>query len=457
VKIGDFGITKRVLGKQSTLRTQAGTPLYRAPEVAGFVNEGNDGYTNAVDMWSLGCVTYNMLAQRVPFATPGAVIHFCSKTIPFPVEPLHAKSVTDNAISFLENLIVPDPSRRLTIDAALQTSWLEDFEELHPPSEPDFEFEEVLQLGFSIQRSSTVVRDTAHDKSDVSTLVERPQQLKDSLFDGVVIPKDEDYFVTACQRLCQSVRQWVVRFSKFSDLRSSRLTGEIGDERVGDRFGNAILDGSDVDIYLADRVKRRDVFMAVTMAMISDLIFTRYLFGMDRKQRQRLKQLEKQLAEVLPTHTINQWRAVTLAALSKRPDFQAQREADTEAVVGEIFGILVKVLPPPHNLEARIRASLQDVVKTAVDISIEMRTQTHEYIMRPPQQPDYDTNGDLVRKVYFDALLMNEGSGMAVSNGELEAQKAVVRMVLFPLVVKKQHDCSDFLICRMQVLVSDLP
>jgi hypothetical protein len=131
--------------------------------------------------------------------------------------------------------------------------------------------------------------------------------------------------------------------------------------------------------------------------------------------------------------------------------------ADTEAVVGEIFGVLVRILPPPHSLEAQIRASLQDIVKTAVDISIEMRTQTHEYIVRPPLQPDHDTNGDLVRKVYFDAILMNEGSGMAVSNRELEAQNAVVRMVLFPLVVKKQDDCSDFLICRMQVLVSDLP
>jgi hypothetical protein len=37
-----------------------------------------------------------------------------------------------------------------------------------------------------------------------------------------------------------------------------------------------------------------------------------------------------------------------------------------------------------------------------------MRTQRAEYIMLPPLQPEYDTNGDLARKVYFNAALMNE-------------------------------------------------
>jgi hypothetical protein len=71
-------------------------------------------------------------------------------------------------------------------------------------------------------------------------------------------------------------------------------------------------------------------------------------------------------------------------------------------------------------------------MRSAVDLSIEMRTQRAEYIMLPPLQPEYDTNGDLARKVYFNAALMNERSGDTSSNEELEAQHAVVRMVLFP-------------------------
>jgi uncharacterized protein YoxC len=119
--------------------------------------------------------------------------------------------------------------------------------------------------------------------------------------------RDEDYFDSACQQLCQHVQQWVLRFSKFSDTRACRLSSEIAADtrldaatrqKIDTRLDNAILDGSDVDMLLADRVKRRDVFMSVTMTMIWEYVFTRYLFGMDREQRQKLKSLEKTLSEV---------------------------------------------------------------------------------------------------------------------------------------------------------------
>jgi len=181
-----------------------------------------------------------------------------------------------------------------------------------------------------------------------------------------------------------------------------------------------------VDIYLADRVKRRDVFMSVVMTMIWEYIFTRYLFGMDREQRQKLKQLEKNLSDVGPPSSVHRWRAMTLTLLSKRESFKGQRASDTEAVVQEIYSTLARFLPPPQALQGQIKESLRNVMKAAVDLSIEMRTQRAEYIMLPPLQPEYDLNGDLARKVYFNAALMNERSGETTSNDELEAEQAVV-------------------------------
>ena len=270
--------------------------------------------------------------------------------------------------------------------------------------------------------------------------------------------RDEDYFDSACQQLCQHVQQWVLRFSKFSDTRICRLTSEVRDEKIVDRFDNAILDGTEVDVYLADRTKRRDVFMSVVMTMVWEYIFTRYLFGMDREQRQKLKSLEKSLSEVGPASSVHRWRAITLSLLCKRETFQTQRANDTEAVVQEIYLTLAKLLPPPHHLESQIQDSLRNVMKAAVDLSIEMRTQRAEYIMLPPLQPEYDTNGDLARKVYFNAALMNERSGETTSNEELEAQQTIVRMVLFPLVVKKGSDSGEgdeeIVVCPAQVLVA---
>lgn len=273
-----------------------------------------------------------------------------------------------------------------------------------------------------------------------------------------IMDHDEDYFDSQCQKLCQHVQQWVLRFSKFSDMKACFLASQIMDEKVVDRMENAILDGSDVDTYLADRVKRRDVFMSVVMTMVWEYIFTRYLFGMDREQRQKLKSLEKTLSEVGPMSAVHKWRATTLTLLAKRDAFLAQRGQDTEAVVHEIYTTLSTFLPPPSHLEQQIQDSLRKVIGIAVDLAIEMRTQRAEYMMLPPLQPEYDTNGDLARKVYFNASLMNERSGTTSSNEALEAQQAVVRMVLFPLVVKKGDESGvgeeEIVVCPAQVLTA---
>jgi hypothetical protein len=271
--------------------------------------------------------------------------------------------------------------------------------------------------------------------------------------------KDVDHFDNRCQQLCSHVQQWVLRFSKFSDMRACRLTGEINDEKIIDRLDNAVLDGSDVDDYLQDRIKRRDIFMSMTMNMIWEFVFTRYLFGMDREQRQKLKSLEKLLGEVGPPHAVRQWRAVTLTLLCKRETFKEQRDLDTEAVVQAILQTLSMILPPPSNLEDQIQNQLRRVMREAVDLSVEMRTQRSEYMMLPPLQPEYDADGELTETVTFNASLMNERSGdTSMSNEELESRNAIVRIVLFPLVVKKGDDNGvgddEIVVCPAQVLVA---
>lgn len=271
--------------------------------------------------------------------------------------------------------------------------------------------------------------------------------------------RDVDYFDRRCQQLCQHTQQWVLRFSKFSDMRSCRLTNEINDEKIIDRLDNTILDGSDVDTYLRDRVRRRDVFMSMTMNMVWEFVFTRYLFGMDREQRQKLKSLEKHLTEVGPPHAVRQWRAVTLTLLSRRPAFKRQRELDSEAVVQAVLETLSTILPPPTNLEDQIQSTLRRVMAEAVDLAVMMRTQRAEYMMLPPLEPKYDADGELAETVTFNAALMNErGPDRSQTNEELQAQSATVRLVLFPLVVRKGDESGvgedEVVVCPAQVLVA---
>ncbi|KAL1889351.1 hypothetical protein Cpir12675_005824 [Ceratocystis pirilliformis] len=256
---------------------------------------------------------------------------------------------------------------------------------------------------------------------------------------------NEDHFDTRCNSLFQHIQQWVLRFSKFSDMHICRPTIHIHDEKILDRLDNAVLDGTNVDHYLRDRVKRRDVFMSVTMNMVWEFVFTRFLFGMDREQRGKLKQLEKHLSDIGPPVAVRQWRAITLTLLSRRENFRKQRHQDTEAVVQAIILTLSALLPPPQNLQAQIQTQLRRVMHEAVDLSMEMRRQKAEYKMIPPPEPEYDTEGELVEPVPFRASTMHivNSSKFTETPEQIEARGASVRMVLFPLVVKKANDAGE--------------
>ena len=130
VKIGDFGITKRILNEQTFLRTEIGTPDYLAPEVLGYVEEETSRYTNAVDLWSLGCICHRLLTLESPFPKMNALARYCLGMSELPIEAVYKSTITEEAIILVKDLMNVQPSERIDAKAALQSVWLKDVESL---------------------------------------------------------------------------------------------------------------------------------------------------------------------------------------------------------------------------------------------------------------------------------------------------------------------------------------
>ena len=61
-KIGDLNVSK-VLSDQKLVKTQTGTPYYASPEVWR-----DQPYGEKSDIWSLGCILYEVCSLRPPFS-----------------------------------------------------------------------------------------------------------------------------------------------------------------------------------------------------------------------------------------------------------------------------------------------------------------------------------------------------------------------------------------------------
>ena len=62
IKLGDFGISRMMRSYSDYASTFAGTPYYMSPEVLK-----QDGYNFKSDVWSLGCIFYELLMLNRPF------------------------------------------------------------------------------------------------------------------------------------------------------------------------------------------------------------------------------------------------------------------------------------------------------------------------------------------------------------------------------------------------------
>ncbi|XP_042370866.1 serine/threonine-protein kinase Chk2-like, partial [Plectropomus leopardus] len=129
IKVTDFN-QSRILDSTLLMRTLCGTPSYLAPEV--FTQASTTGYGLAVDAWSLGVLLFVCLGGYPPFHESFGHQSVTEQIIrgEFIMVQSKWRHVSDQAKDVVRKLLVVDPSKRMTIEEALQHRWLQDPEML---------------------------------------------------------------------------------------------------------------------------------------------------------------------------------------------------------------------------------------------------------------------------------------------------------------------------------------
>ncbi|XP_029065578.1 serine/threonine-protein kinase Nek5-like isoform X8 [Monodon monoceros] len=117
-KLGDFGIARVLNNTMELARTCVGTPYYLSPEICQ-----NKPYNNKTDIWSLGCVLYELCTLTHPFEGNNLhqlVLKICQARVP-PISPRFSHDLQ----SLISQLFEVSPRARPSISSILKRPFLE--------------------------------------------------------------------------------------------------------------------------------------------------------------------------------------------------------------------------------------------------------------------------------------------------------------------------------------------
>lgn len=127
LKLIDFGLSARYQYAGTAVKrmtTLCGTPYYLAPEVLN-QGEGGSGYTNAVDEWSLGVITYMLLSGTPPFkGRRDREVLQAVRRGKYTLSGPRWEGISEEAKDFIRRLLVYNPSKRATSEQAMKHPWL---------------------------------------------------------------------------------------------------------------------------------------------------------------------------------------------------------------------------------------------------------------------------------------------------------------------------------------------
>lgn len=117
VKLGDFGVARALEDTQDLCQTVIGTPYYLSPEVWN-----NAPYNSMTDIWSLGCILYEMCALKRPFTGRDAA-QLLAMVIRGQYEPI-PKRYSKEVKSIVDSMLNTNAAQRPSAGQILQVPFI---------------------------------------------------------------------------------------------------------------------------------------------------------------------------------------------------------------------------------------------------------------------------------------------------------------------------------------------
>ena len=112
LKLGDLGLGRYMSDETFKAYSQVGTPLYMSPEIIL-----NNGYDFKSDVWSLGCVIYEITTLKSPFRTEDKSFHnLCMQIVKGDYPKIQDEKYGDILKDLIDKMLKVNPEERIGLE-----------------------------------------------------------------------------------------------------------------------------------------------------------------------------------------------------------------------------------------------------------------------------------------------------------------------------------------------------
>ena len=136
VKIGDFGVSKETESNKKYAQTLIGTLIYMSPEIIQAQK-----YTNKTDIWSMGCILYELCTLNYIFPADNQYV-FVNSVIKSKPKKIDSRYYGPELQSLIDSLLEKNPDKRPNIESVIEE--VQKLLKIYGDSE--YKVEEVLEI-----------------------------------------------------------------------------------------------------------------------------------------------------------------------------------------------------------------------------------------------------------------------------------------------------------------------
>lgn len=144
LKLGDLGLGRYMSNETCKAFSKVGTPLYMAPEV---IRDG--GYDFKSDIWSLGCVIYELITFKSPFRADDRIslLELFNKINKGEYNKITDEKYPSEIRVLVDKMLIVNPEERVSLEEIMKVcdNCLHQIEENKPKVDPFIIMEDIVE------------------------------------------------------------------------------------------------------------------------------------------------------------------------------------------------------------------------------------------------------------------------------------------------------------------------